>query len=166
MTRISGFSLIATPCCRTLYATPQYGSINLSAMGYWTDGHKECGLMPRSGGLRKCKCGQFYLLHEAISLGFEARPETPHTQFVDATDLAEATRSSSPTVELVERRYYWKHLNDPHRQLYQANRQAVYLVAQEKCDADWHAVNPDKQPVLRKFLDRVLCKKPAFIRNL
>jgi hypothetical protein len=161
MTRITGFTLIASPCCRTLYSTPQYGSINLSAMGYWTDGEKEYGLMPSGGGLRKCKCGQFYLLREAIKLGFEAGPETPHTEFVDAADLADATRSSSPAVELVARREYWKHLNDPYRELYRAHRQAEDQAAQEKWDTDWHVANPDTRPVLRKFLDRVLRNKPA-----
>lgn len=161
MTRITGLTLIASPCCRTLYSTPQYGSINLSAMGYWTDGEKEYGLMPGGGGLRKCKCGQFYLLREAIKLGFEAGPETPHTEFVDAADLADATQSSSPTVELVARREYWKHLNDPYRELYREHRHAEDQAAQEKWDAEWHAANPYTRPVLRKFLDWVTRKKPA-----
>ena len=161
MTSITGYTLIASPCCRTLYSTPQYGSINLSAHGYWTDGEKEFGLMPRGGGLRKCKCGQFYLLREAIKLGFEAGPETPHTEFVDAADLAEATHSKSPTVELVARREFWKHLNDPYRELDRSHREAENRAAQEKWDADWHAANPDTRPELRKFLDRVLRKKPA-----
>ncbi len=117
--------------------------------------------MPSGGGLRKCKCGQFYLLREAIKLGFEAGPETSHTQFVDAVDLADATQSTSPTVELVARREYWKHLNDPYRELYRAHRQAEDQTAQEKWDAECHAANPDTRPVLRKFLDRVLHKRPA-----
>jgi hypothetical protein len=161
MTRITGHTLIATTCCKTLYKTPQYGSINLSAMGYWTDGAKEHGLMPGGGGLRKCKCGQFYLLREATALGLEAGPETPHTQFVDDADLADATRSSSPTVELVARRQYWMHLNDPYRELYRAHRQAEDQAAQEKWDAEWQAANPDARSVFRRFLDRVLRKKPA-----
>ena len=117
--------------------------------------------MPSGGGLRKCKCGQFYLLREAIKLGFEAGPETPHTEFVDAADLADATQSTSPTVELVARREYWKHLNDPYRELYRAHRQAEELAAQKKWDAEWQAANPDARSVLRRFLDRVLRKKPA-----
>lgn len=161
MTRITGFTLVASPCCRTLYKTPQYGSINLSAHGYWTDGAKEHGLMPTGGGLRKCKCGQFYLLHEAISLGLEAGPETPHTEFVDAAELADATRSTSKPIELVARRQYWIQLNDPYRELYRAHRQAEDQAAQEKWDAEWHAANPDTRPVLRRFLDRVLRKKSA-----
>lgn len=130
-------------------------------MGYWTDGAKEHGLMPSGGGLRKCKCGQFYLLREAIKLGIEAESDTPQTEFVDAADLTDATQSSSPTVELVARREYWKHLNDPYRELYRSHRQAENRAAQEKWDADWHAANPDTRPALRKFLDRVLRKKPA-----
>lgn len=161
MTRITGFTLIASPCCRTLYSTPQYGSINLSAMGYWTDGAKEHGLMPSGGGLRKCKCGQFYLLREAIKLGLDAEADTPQTEFVDAADLAGATQSQSPTVELVARREYWKHLNDPYRELYRAHRQAENQAAQEKWSADWQAANTDTRPVFRRFLDRVLRKKPA-----
>lgn len=116
--------------------------------------------MPSGGGLRKCKCGQFYLLREAIKLGFEAGPETPHTQFVDAADLADATQSTSPTVELAARREYWKHLNDPYRERYRAHRQAEDQASKEKWDADWHAANPDTRPVLKKFMDRVLRKKP------
>lgn len=129
-------------------------------MGYWTDGAKEHGLMPGGGGLRKCKCGQFYLLREAISLGLDAEADTPQTEFVDAADLAEATHSTSPTVELVARREYWKHLNDPYRELYRAHRQAEEQSAQDKWDSDWHATHPDTRPVWKKFLDRLARKKP------
>jgi hypothetical protein len=130
-------------------------------MGYWTDGHKEFGLMPSGGGLRKCKCGQFYLLREAIKLGLDAAADTPQTEFVDAADLADATQSQSPTVELVARREYWKHLNDPYRELYRAYRKAEEQAAQEKWDAEWQAAYPDARSVFRRFLDRVLRKKPA-----
>jgi hypothetical protein len=161
MTIITGFTIVASPCCRTLYSTPQYGSINLSAMGYWTDGAKEHGLMPGGGGLRKCKCGQFYLLREATSLGLEAGPETPHTEFVDTADLADATQSPRKAVEIVASRQYWMHLNDPYRELYRAHREAEDQAAQEKWDADWHAANPDQRSVWRKLVDRLLRKKPA-----
>ena len=117
--------------------------------------------MSSGGGLRKCKCGQFYLLREATALNLEAGTDTPQTEFVDAADLADATRSSSPTVELVARREYWKHLNDPCRELYRAHRKAEDQAAQDRWNAEWRAANPDTRPVLRKFLDRVLRKKPA-----
>jgi hypothetical protein len=130
-------------------------------MGYWTDGEKEHGLMPSGGGLRKCKCGQFYLLREATSLGLEAGPETPHTEFVDAADLADATQSSNKAVELVARRQYWMHLNAPYRELYRAHRQAEDQAAQEKWDADWHVANPDHRATWKKIADRLLRNKPA-----
>ena len=43
--------------------------------------------MPSGGGQRKCKCGQFYLLREAIKLELDAEAETPHTVFVDAAGV-------------------------------------------------------------------------------
>ena len=117
--------------------------------------------MPSGGGLRKCKCGKFYLLSEATSLGLEAGPETPHTKFVDDADLADATQSPRKAVELVARRQYWMHLNDPYRELYRAHRQAEDQAVQEKWDADWRAANPDQRSAWRKVLDRLLRKKPA-----
>ena len=47
--------MIAAPSCRSLYSTPKYRSINLSAREYWTDGHKEGSLMSGDGGFRKCQ---------------------------------------------------------------------------------------------------------------
>lgn len=142
-----------------LYSAPKYGSINLSAIGYWTDGRKEHALTPDDGGLRKCKCGEFYLLREATSLSIETGPETPRTQFVDAADLADATRSSNKSVELVARRQYWMHLNDSYRALYRAHRQAQDTAAQEKWDSNWRAANPDRRSALRKIADLLLRKK-------
>ncbi len=130
-------------------------------MGYWTDGHKEFGLMPRGGGLRKCKCGQFYLLREAIKLGLNAEADTPPTEFIDAAELADATLSTRKPVELVARRQYWMHLNDPYRELYRAHRKAEDQAAQEKWDAEWHAANPDQRSAWRKVTDRLLRKMPA-----
>ena len=104
MTRITGHSLIATPCCRTLYSTPRYGSINLSAFAYWTDGSKEHSLMSGGGGLRKCKCGEFYRLQDSIKFGFDAQPDTPPTVRVSVIDLPEATVSRNKAIELVARR--------------------------------------------------------------
>jgi hypothetical protein len=129
-------------------------------MGYWTDGAKEHGLMPSGGGLRKCKCGEFYLMREATPLGLVAQPETPHTEFVDAADLADATQSPRKAVELVARRQYWMHLNDPYREFYRAHRQAEDQAAQEQWDANWHADNPDQRSAWIKVTDRLLRKKP------
>ena len=40
MTRISGMRVIETPCCKTQYSTPAYGSINLTSHEFWTDGRR------------------------------------------------------------------------------------------------------------------------------
>ena len=63
MTRISGTQIIETPCCRAQYSTPAYGSINLTAHEYWTDGRRVGSLFGGDGGLRRCVCGQYFLLH-------------------------------------------------------------------------------------------------------
>ena len=91
----------------------------------------------------------------------EAGAETPHTQFVDAADLADATQSPRKAVELVARRQYWMYLNDPYRELYRAHRQAEDQAAQEKWDADWQTANPDQRSAWRKLADQLLRKKPA-----
>ena len=70
MTSVSGRYIVATPCCRALYTTPAYRSLNLSAMEYWTDGRRVNGLSPNDGGLRVCKCGQFYLLKDTTNIEF------------------------------------------------------------------------------------------------
>jgi tetratricopeptide (TPR) repeat protein len=99
-------------------------------------------------------------MHEATSLGLEAGPETPHTESVDATDLADATQSPRKAVELVARRQYWMHLNDHYRELYRAHRKAEDQVAQEKWDTDWRAANPDQRSAWRKLADRLLRIEP------
>jgi hypothetical protein len=63
MTRITGSNVIQTPCCGAQYRTPAYGSINLSAQEYWTDGRRVGSLFGGDGGLRQCQCGAYYLLH-------------------------------------------------------------------------------------------------------
>jgi tetratricopeptide (TPR) repeat protein len=117
--------------------------------------------MPGGGGLRKCKCGQFYLLREATSLHLEATQDTPRTQFVDAANLADATQSTHKPVELVARRQYWMHLNDLYREIYRAHRQAEDQAAQEKWNTAWYEANPDRRSVWRKLADRILGKKSA-----
>jgi len=161
MTRIKGYSMIATTCCRTLYATPQYGSVNFSAFLYWTDGHKEGSLMPGGGGLRKCKCGEIYLLWEALRMGFDAEPDTPRTQYLEAADLPHAVNSSNKAVELAARREYWMHLNHEYRDLYRAYREAEDKASQAKWEADWHAANPDQRSAFKRGSDWLLRRKPA-----
>jgi len=105
MTIVSGHKVIASPCCRTSYRIPQYSSMNLSAYGYWTDGEKESGLYPVGNGLRKCQCGSYYLLRDAISVDCPDASDVPNAQWVNPADLPEAIRTaSSAMVELAARR--------------------------------------------------------------
>jgi hypothetical protein len=161
MTRITGHSLIATPCCRAQYSTPRYGSMNFSAFAYWTDGETEGGLMPGGGGLRKCKCGEFYLLQDTIKFGFDAQPDTPPTVRVSAADLPEATLSRNKAIELVARRLYWMRLNDAYRDVYRAHREAEDKASQAKWAVEWQAANPDTRTAWAKLISRLLRRKPV-----
>ena len=79
MTSVSGRDVVAAPCCQTLYTTPAYRSINLSASEFWTDGQRVHGLYPNDGGLRSCTCGAYFLLKDAKKVDFipEAKPIAP-----------------------------------------------------------------------------------------
>ena len=79
MTKVSGKNVVAAPCCRALYTTPAYGSINLSASEYWTDGQRVHSLFPNDGGLRSCICGSYFLLKDTEKIDFipDAKPIAP-----------------------------------------------------------------------------------------
>ena len=161
MTRITGYFLIATPCCHSQYTTPRYGSLNFSANAYWTDGATESGLMPGGGGLRKCKCGEFYLLQDTIKVDFDAPPDTPSAMHVAVADLPEATLSPNKALELVARRLYWLHLNDVYRDLYRTHRESEDKASQAKWGEEWQAANPDTRTVWTKLISRLLHRKPV-----
>jgi len=145
MTSVRGYSLVATKCCRTIYSVPQYRSINLSASEYWTDGHKEGPLFNNDGGLRKCKCGEFYLLKDTIQLELDAEPDTPKSVYVEETDLPQAIeKASDPKIELIARRLYWRYLNHPYRDLYRKHREVE--------DEKWEKENPQPTKLKRIFL--------------
>ena len=76
MTRISGTRIIETPCCKTQYSTPAYGSVNLSAYEFWTDGRQVGSLFNGDGGLRRCACGEYFLLHMCDHI--QTIPKTPY----------------------------------------------------------------------------------------
>ena len=135
--------------------------MNFSALAYWTDGSKEHSLMSGDEGLRKCKCGEFYLLQDTIKFGFDAPPETPYTKHVEAADLPEATLSPNKAIELVARRLYWLHLNDDYRAVYRSHREAEDQASQAKWAAEWQAANPDTRTAWTKLISRLLRRKPV-----
>ena len=123
MTRISGRTLIATPCCKSIYKTP-YGFMNLSASGHWTDGAKENSLWSTSGGLRMCRCGTAYLLMDAVKIDIEAGPEISEAEDVNPKDLPRViSKASSPRLEVMARRNYWRQLNDGYRVEYREHQE-------------------------------------------
>jgi hypothetical protein len=61
MTRSSGWLVSGAPCCGARYSTRRYRSINFMSSALWTDGYREHSLMPNDHGLRRCKCGTFFL---------------------------------------------------------------------------------------------------------
>lgn len=70
MTRISGINIIKAPCCGALYSTTAFASINFMASEHWTDGQDENSLSQSDGGLRRCKCGSYFLSGYAERVGF------------------------------------------------------------------------------------------------
>ena len=123
MTSISGHTLIATPCCKSIYKTP-YGFMNLGATGYWTDGAKENSLWSTSGGLRMCRCGTAFLLMDAVKLDIEAGLEITEAEDVNPKDLPRViSNASSPRLEVMARRNYWRHLNDAYRVEYREHQE-------------------------------------------
>ena len=70
MTRIAGTNIIKAPCCGALYSTTAFASINFMASEHWTDGQDENSLSQSDGGLRRCKCGIYFLSGYAERVGF------------------------------------------------------------------------------------------------
>lgn len=68
MTKSIGAITLAAPCCGARYAYPRYVSMNFMAWAYWTDGWRDQSLMPNDEGLRRCTCGQFFLLKDTKTI--------------------------------------------------------------------------------------------------
>lgn len=148
MTRITGYFIKANPCCGTVYSTPRYGSINLSAWAYWTDGYKEGALMPDGYGLSQCKCGNFYLLRELVTISEGDTADAPSPAYVKPEDLPKAIASArNSEIELAARLDYWQHLNHPYRDQYRAHRDTEEAAT----EAAWETANPDQRTWWQRF---------------
>ena len=164
MTRIAGFELVASPCCQMLYAKARYSSVNFSSSAFWTDGKREDSLMPNDGGLRKCQCGNYFVLSECISTGLKATEPFNFPSYVNTSDLPLAIHTAhSQEVELAARRAYWLSLNDPYREQYKAHRKAEQAASQASWIAQWQADHPDTRGSLKKFVDTLLFRKPPSV---
>lgn len=153
MTRVSGHTIIASPCCKSIYKTVVYALLNISAMGYWTDGDQEHGLSSIDGGLRLCRCGVGYLLQDVIRLDIEAGPEIDFAERPkDAQLPAIIENASSTRVEVTARRNYWRYLNDEYRAQYRAHRETEDAIAHAQWRHDYYASLPLLQRLLRKLM--------------
>jgi hypothetical protein len=159
MTRINGHTSIASSCCKSIYKTVDYASMNFSVYAYWTDGAKDGGLMPNDGGLRVCRCGTAFLLRDAIRLEIEASPDTPFPpKPADADLLSVIQAAPSPQVEATARRNYWRHLNDCYRVLYREHREKE----EAKSDAQWRHDYYASLPFLQSAASKLLRRKPRW----
>lgn len=148
MTRISGYYINAAPCCDARYSSPRYSSMNFSAWEYWTDGYSDSSLMPGGHGLRKCKCGNFFLLAELKKTELVDETDVPYPDSVDPQELPQAiAQARTPFIELAARLDYWQHLNHPYRERYRAHRDAEEAATK----AAWIAANPDRRTWWQRF---------------
>ena len=160
MTRIAGYELIASPCCRSMYAKARFSSVNFSSSAFWTDGKRENSLMPNDGGMRKCKCGKYFLLRDCTTTGLDAGENPNFPQHVHESELPYAIQTaSSESVELAARRTYWMYLNDSYREKYKSHREAGDAQTELMWASEWNKENPDKRSITRKFCDIFLQRK-------
>ena len=160
MTRIAGYELIASPCCRSMYAKARFSSVNFSSSAFWTDGKRENSLMPNDGGMRKCKCGKYFLLIDCTTTGLDAGENPNFPQPGHESELPYAIQTaSSKSVELAARRTYWMYLNDSYREKYKSHREAEDAQTELMWASEWNKENPDKRSVTRKFFDILLRRK-------
>lgn len=166
MTIVRGVRIMAAPCCGAQYAFPRYVSMNFSAFEYWTDGWREWSLMPNDEGLRRCKCGQFVLTKDMISIEKPAAPsadddesnELPFMNHVPDDLLPECiSKASCEDMEVAARLGYWRHLNHEYRDRYRQHRDAEEAATK----AAWEAANPDQ----RTWWDKFLSRKPPVYRR-
>jgi len=160
MTRIAGYELIGSPCCQTIYAKARFSSVNFSSSAFWTDGRRENSLMPNDDGLRKCKCGTYFLLSECSTTGLDAGENRNFPERVHDSDLPnDIQTANSFSVELAARRTYWMYLNDSYRKKYKSHREAEEISTELAWASEWHKANPDNRNTISKIIDVLLLRK-------
>ncbi len=157
MTSFSGYCIKVSRCCGASYRTPRYGSINLSVWARWTDGFKEGALMPNDNGLRRCKCGCFFLQSELITISEVDETDEPLIPRLPPEDLPTAiTQARTQAIELAARQDLWQHLNHRYRNQYRAHREAEDAAT----EAAWETSNPDRRTTWQKLLKKN--RKPRY----
>lgn len=71
-----------------------------------------------------CRCGTAFLLMDAVKLDIEAGLEITEAEDVNPKDLPRViSNASSPRLEVMARRNYWRHLNDAYRVEYREHQE-------------------------------------------
>jgi hypothetical protein len=157
MTSFSGYYINGAVCCGARYSTRRYRSINFMSSALWTDGYREQSLMPNDHGLRRCKCGNYFLQSELIAISEVDETDEPLAPRVPPEDLPAAiSQARTQAIELASRLDYWQHLNHAYRDLYRAHRDAEDAATQ----AAWEAANPDQRTAWQKL--RKIERKPRY----
>ncbi len=139
--------------------------MNFMSSALWTDGYREQSLMPNDHGLRRCKCGNYFLQSELVTISEVDETDEPLAPRVPPEDLPTAiAQARTQAVELAARLDYWQHLNHTYRDLYRAHRAAEDAATQ----AAWEAANPDQRTAWQKLrnMDRRPRYQPALERPI
>jgi len=122
--------------------------MNFMALEYWTDGWRECSLMPNGAGLRRCTCGQFVLMKELVEIGSAEASDLPRIDKVPDDLLPECIEQTDrEDLEVAARLEYWRCLNHPYRERYRLHRDAE----EDSTKAAWETANPDRRTRWDKF---------------
>jgi len=139
--------------------------MNFMSSALWTDGYREQSLMPNDHGLRRCKCGNYFLQRELVTISEVDETDEPLAPRVPPEDLPAAiAQARTQAVELAARLDYWQHLNHAYRDLYRKHRDAEDAATQ----AAWEAANPDQRTAWQKLrnIDRRPRYEPALERPI
>ncbi len=121
--------------------------------------------MPNDHGLRRCKCGNYFLQRELVTISEVDETDEPLAPRVPPEDLPAAiAQARTQAVELAARLDYWQHLNHAYRDLYRKHRDAEDAATQ----AAWEAANPDQRTAWQKLrnMDRKPRYEPALERSI
>lgn len=139
MTMSQGLRIQAAPCCGARYRYPNYTYLNFMAFEHWTDGWCNGTLMPTDEGLRQCRCGQFLLQQDLVTIEFVETSDLPFIDHVQDQQLpACIAQAQREDLELAARLEYWRCLNHPYRRQYHQYRQAeeaAHHAAWQACQA-------------------------------
>lgn len=113
--------------------------------------------MPNDHGLRRCKCGNYFLQSELITVSEVDDTDEPLAPRVPPGDLPTAiAQARIPAIELAARLDYWQHLNHTYRDQYRAHRDAEDAAT----ELAWYTANPDQRTAWQKL--RKMDRKPRY----